>query len=201
MEDISPVYNYTIEQDGEFTKFVYKKTPVSAKMAGPLCWYMFIPAFCITMLFSPQSISSGVFILILVMVCLSFGTVAIINFFRKPGEISISDKAVNVNGCTYQLDHVSSFLVKDPTGVYSTHTTVIINNNSSFSLAGNVSNISHGMGQMANESRRAIQKYLREVGYKIVIRYGAKDIPIAKGLGETEADVLFHKITEVAGYK
>jgi hypothetical protein len=201
MKEITPEYNYTVEQNGEFTKLIYKKTPVSYKMAGPVCWYAAIPAFLITMWFQPQSLISGFIIWLIVLGCLSAAVVFMVNSLRKPGEININNKMVQVDGCTYQLEHVSSFLVKDPAGLYSTHTTVIVNNNNSYSLAGNVANLSQGMGQVANESRRAIQKHLRDVGYKIVIRYGSKDIPIAKGLGETEADVLFYKLTEVAGYK
>lgn len=201
MKDMTPEYNYTVEQNGEFTKFIYKKTPVSYKMAGPVCWYTALPAIFITMWFQPQSLVSGVIIWLIVMGCLSAGVVFLVNLFRKSGEININDKMVQVDGCTYQLEHVSSFLVKDPAGLYSTHTTVIVNNNNPFSMAGNLANLGQGMGQVGNESRRAIQKHLRDVGYKIVIRYGSKDIPIAQGLGEAEADVLFYKLTEVAGYK
>jgi|GEM_PF-6217275 len=69
-----------------------------------------------------------------------------------------------------------------------------------FSVAGSVANLGNSMGNLAREGKKALQKYLREAGYKIVIRYGKKEIEIAKGLGELEAESLFAKVTEIAGY-
>ena len=194
MQDVNPHYNYTVEQDGEFTRFIYKKTPISYKMAFPLCWYTAIPAFCLTMLTSPPALQGGVVKWLLFMAGLSCLIVFIINLLRRPGTISISKTAIVANNKTYQLDHVASFLIQDPAGMYSTHTTIVVHGGSKAAALG------QGMGQMANESRMAIQQHIRNAGYKIVIRYGAKDIKIARGLGETEAEVLFDKITAVAGY-
>lgn len=201
MKEINPVYNYTLQEEGEFTKFVYKKSPISYKMAGPVCVYTFIPAaLLVFFFFNVPSMGAGVVTWLLMTVALSFATVFALNQLRKPGEFKIGKAALIVDNKTYQLSHVSSFLIKDPFGAYSSETTTIIVNNHSTNLVGTVGKISSGMGQTSRESRRAIQQALNEVGYKIMIRYGSKDIQIASSLSETDAEILFDKVTNVAGY-
>ncbi|RYE39264.1 MAG: hypothetical protein EOP48_25990, partial [Sphingobacteriales bacterium] len=172
MKDIPPVYNFTTQADGEFTKFIYKKTPISFKAAGPLSFYCIIPAGFFTMMFHPSSIGLGLFIFIIIVATLSCGVVALINASRQSDEIAVSRTAVILHNKTYQLDHVSSFLIKDPTGGYSNQTTIIYNSHNPFSMASNVAKFGQGLGQAGRESRLAFQQHIRDVSYKIVIQYG-----------------------------
>ena len=201
MQEITPVYDFTVEQEGEYSKFIYKKTPVSYAAAAPLCMYTFIPAIFITGIIKPETASSVMFTWLFSTVLLSVGVVFLINFLRKPGEFKISEKNIIADNKTYQLDHVSSFVIKDPAGLNTHDTTILVQNrHSPFSMAGNAANLSNSVGNLAIQNRKLLQKYIQNAGYKIVIRYGSKEVAIAKGLGELEVDTLFSRVTEIAGY-
>ncbi|HEY0245406.1 MAG TPA: hypothetical protein VGC01_07595 [Mucilaginibacter sp.] len=169
--------------------------------ALPLCIYTFLPAIGVASIFHPDSAGSAIFAWGFSMAVLSAGIVFVINYFRKSGEFKISKTTIIANDKTYQLDHVSFFVIKDPSGAYMNNSTIIVQGmHSPLSMAGNVANLSNSMGNVARESKKALQKYINDAGYKIVIRYGQKEIAIAQSLGELEAESLFDKVTEIAGY-
>jgi hypothetical protein len=203
MMTVNPVYNYSVEREGAYDKVTYKKTPVRYRMAKPLCFYTAVPAFMAMMItrpmYTPSPIATGVILWLIWMLALSLGIVMLINYFRKPGEIKISKTNLVAGNQTYDLDHVSSFLMKDPGGNYTTFTSVVTVTSNPHSLVGAMTGLTNGLQMMGGESRLAIKRFLREVDYKICIRYGSKDINIATGLGETDAEVLFDKILEISG--
>ncbi|HEX8530441.1 MAG TPA: hypothetical protein VF646_10475 [Cytophagales bacterium] len=205
MMTVNPVYNYSIEREGEYDKVTYKKTPVSFHMAKPLCFYTAVPAFMAMMVtrpsYTPSPIATGGILWLIWMVALSLGIVMLINFFRKPGEIRISKANLVVGNRTFDFNHISSILIKDPAGKYVTVSTLVVMHGSPHSLAGAVSSVTGGLAQLGGESRLAIRRMMQEVSYKVCIRYGSKDVSIATGLGETDAEVLFDKLTEMTGYR
>ena len=198
MESVLPQYNFTTANDGSFTVFTYKKTPVSYKAALPLCFYTAIPAFLIACAIRPDSLMGGVMAWLFFMIGMGLAITAILNAMRKSGEFKINPQQVVVNEKSYAQDHVSAYFIKDPEGNTSDVTTVTVMHGNAFSMGSNIAKAQASIGQMGRESQRAIRKYIQDAGYKICIRYGSKDIAIAKGLGEREADVMLNKIKEVA---
>jgi hypothetical protein len=201
---VTPVYNYSVEREGAYEKIVYKKTPVRYRLAKPLCFYTAVPALVAMGITMPAAsvspIATGLLLWVIWMVALAFGVVLLINYFRKPGEIKIGKTDLVAGNQTYDLSHVSSFLMKDPGGKYTSFTSVVTVTSNPHSLMGAMTGLTNGLQLVGGESRMAIKRYLREVDYKICIRYGSKDINIATGLGETDAEVLFDKILEISGY-
>lgn len=200
MNTVNPTYNYTTQVEGSYTKFIYKKSPYSFRMAGPLCFFTAIPAIIITLKRSPESLVSGLIGWIIWMIVLAAVLLLLLNFLRRQGEFKISNTDIAIDGKTYERNHISNYFIKTPTGGTSS-STVIITTTPSRSLSGNISNLSSGAVGVAHETGQALRKYMREVNYKICIRYGSNDIAIAKGLNETDSEVLFDKIVEVAGLK
>lgn len=187
---VNPTYHFTTEQEGEFTKFIYQKTPVSMKAAMPLSFYAIVPAIVATAALKPEGFGSAVFIWLFITLGLGFGSVYLINYFRKSGEFKVSKTVIIADDKTYNTDHISTIYIKDPNGLATTETVYISNHRS----------ISQGLANVSREVGNSLKRYISEAGYKIVIRHGTKDIAIAKGMGEIEADILFKKVTEIAGY-
>ena len=199
MQEVTAIYNYTTERDGNYTVFTYKKTPVSYKLAMPLCFYTAIPAAMLAFAIGAPGFVSGIILWVILMVGLGLGITFTINKFRKTGEFKISDTDVVVKDKCYARKDIVSYFVKDPSGNYVETTTMYVTQVNPLSVAGNVANLGTGLRQLGAESRNMIRKHLQDAGYKIYIRYGTKDIVIASGLGQREADGMFDKLTEVAG--
>lgn len=198
MPQVTPTYNFTAAKEGAYTVFNYKKTPISYKLALPLCFYTAIPALLLTMFIKPSSTTSGVMIWLVVMIGLGLGITALINALRKPGEFRVNAKEVITGDKQYTQDHIAGYFVKDPQGNASAMTFVTVTNHNPLSLGSNLGAMQASVGKMGNESRMAIRKHIADAGYKICIRFGTKDIVIAKGLGQREADMMLIKIKEAS---
>lgn len=199
MQEVTAIYNYTTQRDGNYTVFTYKMTPVSYKLAMPLCFYTAIPAAMFAFAIGAPGFMSGIILWVILMVGLGLGITFIINKFRKTGAFKISDTDVVVKDKSYARKDIVSYFVKDPSGNYVETTTMYVTQVNPLSVAGNVANLGTGLRQLGAESRNMIRKHLQDAGYKIYIRYGTKDIVIASGLGQREADGMFDKLIDVAG--
>ena len=198
MQNQAPVYNFTVAQNGDFHEFSYQKTPLSFKMAGPLCMVTLVPAALLTLMSKPDSGMSGLVTWAVLMVGMAFGLTWLINRFRKPGAFAISDKEVVIGEKRFDRSHISSWFIQNPKGGEESYTTTRIVHHNPLSMGSNIANIGSGIGAVNADARRAVQRHMAAAGYKIFIRFGTKNIKLASGLGETEADVLFDKIKEVA---
>jgi|GEM_PF-5660046 len=83
MEHITPIYNFIVEQEGDYSKFIYKKTPVSYMAAAPVCIYTFVPAIAIVGVIKPDTFGAMVFTWLFAMILLSLSVVFVINYLRK----------------------------------------------------------------------------------------------------------------------
>lgn len=195
---VTATYNFTTAKEGAYTIFKYKKTPISYKLALPLCFYTAIPAVFVTYFFDLSGTATNVITWLVVMIGLGLGITALINALRKPGEFSISAKEVIAGSNRYTQDHIAGYFIKDPQGNHSAMTFMSVTNHNPLSLGSNLGAMQASVSRMGNESRMAIRKHVADAGYKICIRYGTKDIAIAKGIGEREADVMLVKIKEAS---
>lgn len=181
-------YNFTVEYDGTYNHITYKKSPVKYTAAFPIAGLMAIPALILTLLLRPESVNSGAITFLIIMTLLAFGTVFIINSFRGKGSFSVGKNDIIANKKTYELAHVSAIGVLDPAGKYEPDTLIYVEDT--------------GFGTQRVTTRKssaaAMRKVIAESNYKIAIRYGTKDIIIARQLNEVEADVLWKKVTELA---
>ncbi|MDB5063174.1 MAG: hypothetical protein JWP67_3017 [Mucilaginibacter sp.] len=189
--------NYTIEREGVYSKFIYKKTPYSYQMAIPICVYSCLPALCLTILSQPVTLQYGIFIWFTLMLGLSLGAVFVINYFRKPDTFKVSKNSIIIEGKVFLLDHVSSIFILNPSGHHSESSMVVISRYYPLSLAGNIMGLNNQLENLTARNRMSIQNYIQENGYKIIMNYGTKQITVAKGIGEQEIGNLFDKIKEI----
>lgn len=189
--------NYTVEQEGVYSKFIYKKTPYSYQMAIPICIYICLPALCLTVLSQPVTLQNGIIIWFSLMLGLSLGAVFIINYFRKPDTFKVSKNSVIIKDKVFLLDHVSSIYILNPSGHHSKNSMVVISRYYPLSLAGNIMGLNNQLGNVTARNRLSIQNYIQENGYKIIMNYGSKQVAVAIGIGEEEVGILFDKIKEI----
>jgi hypothetical protein len=200
MNTVNPVYNFAITEEGEYTKVVYKKSPLSFKMAAPLCFFTAIPAALIVFRSAPESLVSGIFAWLIWMVVLAIGLMYLINLLRRQEEFKINASNIVVGANVYERKNVAEYFIKTPSGQEYT-TTTIVTSGGSLSVPGAISNLSSGMVALSHETGQAIRRHMRNSAYRICMRYGAKNITLAKGLNETDALALFDKVSDILDNK
>lgn len=190
MNHENAIYNYTTEQNGDTTRFIYNKTALSYKAGFPLMILFGFISIFITSFINPHSVSSMIFTWVFFTCLFSFGAVYLTNLIRsKSGEFSITKKSIIVDGKSYLLEHIKTLSVKNPDGGYTTET-IRINNGT----------LGSGLRGVNDEANNYLRKHIREMQFKIVARFATKDIVIARGLSEVDADILFDKACLIAGY-
>lgn len=185
-------YNFTAHQEGNDTIFQYRKTPFSYKLTFSLALITAIPSIIIVFMLQPSSFVFGFILWFIVMIVLGLGITFVINFLRtrNTSEFRISPSGIRIGNKTYDYLHVHSYFIQDTYGNESevAVTTTVIGYTPS--LVGAMSQT----GSLAKQSRREIRKIVADSNYKICMRYGTKNVAIAKGLGLNEAEVLFDRI-------
>ncbi|MCY1221535.1 hypothetical protein D9M69_646430 [compost metagenome] len=129
------------------------------------------------------------------MIILGLVITFVINFLRtrNTNTFRVTTKGIIIGSKTYDNDHIHSYFIQDTYGNESemvVSTTVI---GYSPSLVGAMSQTTN----LAKQSGREIRKIVADSNYKICMRYGTKNIAIAKGLGLNEAEVLFDKVKDL----
>jgi len=187
MENVNPVYNYTIAQDGDYSAITYRKKIVSSVIMFPLALYMLIPAGIVASIIGSgsNSVGLGFFCFLLVIIGVPYLILYLTNSKRTQGEIKIGKNELIANGKHYQLDHISTFIIKERKGADRERFTTTKHS----AMQG----VSKSLGD-------ALTRQLDAAGFRIAIRYASKEIIIAEHLGEFEAESLFDKITQIAGY-
>ena len=202
MQEINPVYNFTVGQEGEYTKIVYNKTPVSNGILLPIALYTIIPAAFISSAFfeKSHSMAPGFIFWLVLMAVIPGGILYFINSGRTTGEIKLSKTQLLAHGKSYQLDHIGAFIIKDRQGAEITERTQISTGYYPPNLSGGVQALSNGMSGVSRSLSNSVKKKLNAAGFRIAIRYASKEIIIADHLGEFEAEALFDKLIQTAGY-
>lgn len=186
-------YNFTVEQDSQYSKITYKKSPIQYKAIVPFCIIYALPAVILAFAIGADSLPTGVILWIFLMVLFSSATVFIINALRGKGSFSIGENKIIANNKTYDLKDVSLIAVQDPFGKYEQDTIITIQ-----STYPSAANVAHGFASANQHNVRAIKRIFSESSYKIIIRHGTKDVVIARQLNEVEADVLWKRVSELA---
>jgi hypothetical protein len=195
MSVVQAKYNFTTHQEGKDTVFQYKKTPFSYKLTFSLALITAIPSIFIVFMIEPSSFVSGFILWFVVMIILGLVITFVINFLRtrNASEFRISANGVRVGNKTYDYLHIHSYFIQDTYGNESelTVTTTVIGY--APSLVGAMSQTTN----IAKQSGREIRKIVADSNYKLCMRYGTKNVAIAKGLGLNEAEVLFDKVKDI----
>ncbi|THF52839.1 hypothetical protein E6C50_01105 [Flavobacterium supellecticarium] len=187
-------YNFTTHKEGDDTVFQYKKTPFNYKLTFSLPLITAIPSIVIVFMLEPSSFVMGFILWFVVMIVLGLIITFVINFLRtrNASEFRVGKSGIKIGNKTYDYQHIHSYLIQDTYGNES-ELTVTTTVGYAPSLVGAMSQT----GNLARQSGREIRKIVADSNYKICMRYGTKNVAIAKGLGLNEAEVLFDKIREI----
>lgn len=202
MEQVNPVYGYTIEKDGDYSKITYNKKKIGKTALFSFTVATLLPCLILTSLITSkfQSFGAVIFVWLVLQVSAPVFILWLFNRKRTTGEIKISKTSLAVDGKQYQLDHIAIFSIKDRKGADATEIHISRTGYYSPGLAGGVHAVSDGLSTLSHSSGNVLRKALNEAGFRITIRYAAKEVVIANHLGEHEVAALFDKVTEIAGY-
>ncbi len=202
MQEVNPIYNFTVNQEGEYTKIFYTQKLVSNSILIPIALYTAVPAiFVASSIFGHSASMGSVFITWLtLMAIIPCGIVYFINRSRKTGEIKISKSQLIADGKSYQLDHISAFLIQTRKGREVSERTYTSTGYYTPNLAGTAHALSNGIRSASMILGNSLKEKLNAAGFMIAIRYATKEVVIANYLGEFEAESLLDKLTQIAGY-
>lgn len=195
MSAVQATYNFTTHKEGHDTVFNYTKTPFSYKLTFSLALITAIPSIIIVFMLGPSTVISGFILWFVVMIILGLLITFVINFLRTRNkhEFSIGKNGIRVGSKTYDYQHIHSYFIQD---TYGNESEVVV----STTVIGYAPNLAGAMSQTTNiarQSGREIRKIVADSNYKICMRYGTKNITIAKGLGLNEAEVIFDGIKTI----
>ena len=166
--------------------FKYNKNMISYKAVAPLWLFTAILSLFICSALNPNSLRVGFFIWVFFTVGLAFLGVYTINSIKtKTGEFIVKGRSVTVDSKTYDLDHVQHFRIKN-SHEESHESTTYYSRGSLFAVFDARS--SHFI------------KYISQTQFKIVARYATKEVVIASGLSEVDAEILFENFTQRIGF-
>ncbi|WP_422007133.1 hypothetical protein [Roseivirga pacifica] len=192
-------YSFDIEETKDGSRITYRKgkfgfglgcvaVPITASISGGLCVAVF-----------GEDFGSGfsVFLFIAITVLLSRLFTSLVNKSRKDETFEVTNEYIKVNNKSYALKHLNSVYVRDSKGnaVQQGYSTTVIVGGRGMMGAAAVGAAMTAQGARAYSE--ILGGVLAKVNYKIMFRFGEKDITLAKGLTENSANVLFDKLTDL----
>jgi len=127
-----------------------------------------------------------------------------VNRTRTKQSFVVDKQGFHVDGKTYLREHVTALFIKagksEETNTVPMQSGIFIpvSSRASSMLAASTLNAAHAAGNFASSVARASRMNMITVNYRVYIRYGNKNIILAKGLTSDTAELILDKIIEVS---
>ncbi len=189
-------YNFKVEPYENGHKITYSKDKFGLGLGCGIFVMVLLLTPLISLVISPIT-DNIVFHWLVMPLGLTILIYQLINRSRKDRSFVLGKDFIGLNGRQYSLEDVAKIYIKDPQGhVYrSTQNSV-----TGFFVAGTgMGAVAVGAASMASSGARAtseiMNKSIRKASFSIEFLYGNKKVPLATGLSEHNAFVLFDKVT------
>ena len=195
MSEVKANYSFDVQKQGN--GYQYDVTPAKygvwfgVLITFPVAVLLVMP---IVLLFQISAIIGFILVIPAVM-----GVVWVINNkIRKPSQFNITDSKIEINGKSYDRKHVTNLYIKTPRGNVDSYSA----SQSNFVYAGTgmsgfatatAMNTAHTAHRAYSES---LNKVVDKARFKVMIRYGDKDVKLAGGLTENSARNLYDTIVK-----
>lgn len=192
-------YNFKIEQINDEDHITYSKDKFGLGLGCGIFVMVLLMSPLISLLVSPITENIVVHWVILP-IGLTILIFKLINRSRKDKSFVISKGFLGVNNNRYDLNDIQKIYIKDPKGnMYRTTN----NGGSGFIIGGTgaMGIAAVGAASVASSGARAtseiMNKSIHKASFKIEFLYGNRKVPLATGLSENNAFVLFDKVMEL----
>ena len=191
-------YSFQVKETENGNRFIYQKTKPGLVLGFMKLWGLWVLSVLITSFLSLVfSISNTTVIVMLFFLTLGVN----IYFYKKKGKIGseasfeITKSGLVVGGHSYSKEHITSLFIKDPQGnavnVANVGSTVVVGGRG---MMGAAAVGAHVMGQSIMAVGSAVASHEAKKNFKIMLRYGEKDVVLADKLRQNTAEVMFDKV-------
>lgn len=202
MTTVKASHGFHTTEEGNATQFIYDMERYTLRDILPtLFGSMFLAIFPVILL-QPTTPKQGIIEWVISVILITTLIKFLVNLNRKQRQFKMTNDSFEVDG--------KSYLRKDVTGLYfqegktepvplpySNSTTVIVSGSIRQSImASSVANLGNATGKALEIHGAKFKNNLARKNCKVLIRYGKKNITLAKGLTIDTAELIFNKIAE-----
>lgn len=202
MTTVQSSYGFTLSSQGENKVFTYQHEKYQTKHLYPSLFGLSLLSLISLAFLQPHSLGSAFIMWIIVTSSIFVLVKFLMNLNRHEGIFSISKDAFEVDGKKYARKDITDLYYRegkmDAIASQNFHSTIIVGGSVSSSImATSAMNAAHSVGNSLELAGAKFRNNLAKINCKVYIRYGNKNIMIAKGLTSDTAELLMDKITEV----
>lgn len=204
MSIVQASHGFNVSKEGDTVIFSYPQEKYTLRDILPTLFSTCFMSAILLMFFQPHSVKAGLIEWVLSVIVITWIKKFLVNLNRKQRQFKMTDDSFEVDGKTY--------LKKDVTGIYyqegktepvpspyGNSTTVIVSGSVSKSvMASSVANLASSMGRSLEISGAKFKNNLAKKNCKVLIRYGNKNIVLAKGLNIDTAELIMNKIAALS---
>jgi len=177
----------------------------SAKNLLPLLVTLPIFSGILVLIIQPSSFGSGLFLWLLFGAGLFFLIRYLLNLSRGSRQFSIDEVAFEIEGKRYSKKDVNSLYLKEgksePAIDLNLHgsgpSTIAYRANPAGLMAASMHNATHAASQIVGASGDKLRKNMARLNCKVFIRYGNKDVLLARGLTFNTAELIIEKVRDL----
>ncbi|MEM9389275.1 MAG: hypothetical protein AAGA02_02305 [Bacteroidota bacterium] len=204
---INAQYNFRIRQAHDAYHITYSKDKFGKGLGCGIFFIVTLLSLAFSSLlsrsfFNALGINGALIIWFIVALGLTILILKLINRIRADKTFVISQNHIGVGNKKYTRKDIQKFYITHPkNGVYRTADT-----SGGFIIVGKgIGAVAVGAASVASSGGRAASEIMNQAihkaSFKIEFLYGNKKVPLATGLSENNAIVLFDKITELLSQK
>lgn len=200
MTVIQATHGFHTEQDGDKIHFIYEMEKYKLKDVLPSLFGAAFLAIIPLIFIQPKKPINGIILWLVFTFSIVYLIKYLVNLNRKQRSFSMTPEAFIVNDKTY--------LRKDVTGIfyqqgkkevmpspYSNGSTVIVGGSVVKSMmASSAANLAGATGRQLDIAGAKFKNNLARLNCKVIIRYGNKNIVLAKGISIDTAELILNKI-------
>jgi hypothetical protein len=205
MATVNANYNFQVDSDGTNFKFTYQKGKYGVKAFFSLLLFYGLIGVPLVILFIDnfESIEAIVFTYLLIALGGSGINFFLLNAARnQSGIFIIKPHEFSVGGNQYQRQDINSIFVQLPNGekIGETPTKggyVFLGTGVQGAFMAGTATAINAVSNASQEAGQLFRAEKRKISFKILFRYGTRDIVLADGLTQQTAAVLLEKIFQV----
>ncbi len=207
MSTVQASHGFEVSTNGDTHHFTYTQEKYQAKNLRPmilgLSLISIVPTILLVTFFEIKSVFVGITLFVLTIVGIFRGIKYLMNLSRKEGSFSMTKNTFEVEGKSYSKKDITGIYFQEGKtepvpSPYSNGSTIIVGNSVGNSLmATSAVNLSKGVGRSMDIAGAKLRNNIAQLNCKVLIRYGNKNIVIAKGLTIDTAELMMNKISQL----
>jgi len=206
MSTVSANYGFSVSSEQGRHIISYKQEKYSANNLLPLLVTICFISLLLLLVIQPSSFGSGLFIWIILSTGIFYLVRYLLNLNRKIRQFIIDEISFEIDGRRYAKKDVNSLYLKEGNAQPaidlnlqhgSGPAKIAFQANPGGLMAASMVNAGHAAGKMVDAAGQKLRNNMAKLNCKIFIRYGNKDVLLAKGITFNTAELIIEKVSEL----